>query len=215
MSVICKGEMMKHRCLTDEEITTYVDGVASPALRKKIEEHLSQCSLCLHNVAELKQLIGKGGAMDMTPPRSAMARAEGILAEHLQSAQLFDITAVLRNGLCRILECTGELLPPRRLSTVAMRGKRQGGLSTRVAKSLSGYLVTLELTPIDDDVRPSLTLFEEVSSLKPDGIKAKLYSPGASETKYSHEGHVRFSSIRQGFFKIEIEEVGRIRLDIR
>jgi hypothetical protein len=207
--------MMKHRCLTDEEITAYVDGVANPALRKKIEEHLSQCSLCLHNIAELKRLIGESGVRDMSPPRSAMARAEGILAEHLQSSQLFDITAVLRNGICRILECTGELLPPRRLSTVQVRGEKQSGLSTRVAKSLSGYLVTLELTPTDDDVRPSLMLFEEVSSLKPDGIKAKLYSPGASETKYSHEGQVRFSSISHGFFRIEIEEVGRIRLDIR
>jgi hypothetical protein len=213
--VIYKGDVMKDRCLTDEEITAYVDGVAKSTLRKRIEEHLSECNLCLHNVAELKQLVGADAGSHGSVPHGAMAKAENILGEHMRSLQQFDITAVLRNGICKILESTGELLPPRRLSPAPVRGGKRSTLSPRIAKSLSGYLVTIELTAVKDVVEPKLTLFEEVSSAKPDGVKAKLYSPGACETKYSHNGRLSFSPVGQGFFKIDIEEIGRIGLDIK
>ena len=85
----------------------------------------------------------------------------------------------------------------------------------KVAKSLSGYLVTLEITSSKQAVEPTLRIVEEVSSAKPDGIKAKLYTPGAAETKYSRAGKMRFSALKPGVYRIEIEEIGTIRLDIQ
>jgi anti-sigma factor RsiW len=207
--------MMKDRCLSDDEITSYVDGVVEASMRKRIEAHLSKCALCLHNVAELKQLIDSQHASPTMPTDAALAKAESLIARRTQSPRQFDITVVLRDGICRILESTGNLLLPRQPSTVPVRGKKRGALGPRIAKSLAGYLVTVELTPGEDTVRPKLTLVEEASSTKPDGVKARLYSPGACETKYSHRGQVIFPALGQGFFRIEIEEIGTIGLDIK
>jgi hypothetical protein len=205
---------MKDKCLTDEEIAAYVDGVADEGARKRIEEHLVRCAFCLHNVAELKQLIASPSE-DLKSMAGALARAESIVEKYAGAAREFDIVLAVREGICRILESTGNLLPPRRLSPVAMRGREQSQLSPRISKSLAGYLVTVELTPQKDTVQPRITLVEEASSTKPDGLKAKLYSPGACETKYSHKGRLAFSPVGKGFFKIDIEEVGSVGLDVK
>jgi hypothetical protein len=206
---------MNDRCLTDEEITAYVDGVAESSLRKRIERHLSECGLCLHNVAELKKLVSANGAEEILPTRAAIEMAESIITDHTQSPDRLDITAIIRNGICRIMETTGSLLPPRPPSRVTVRGDRRIVLNPRIAKSVAGYLITIELTPKKDMLEPRLTIIEESSSLKPDGVKAKLYSPGTCETKYSRNGRMTFSALGQGFFRIEIEEIGRISLEIQ
>lgn len=207
--------MMKDRCLTDEEITAYVDGVAKPSVRKRIEEHISECGLCLHNIAELKQLVSPEQIGSAALPEAVLARAESVIHKHTGAGRDFDITTILRNGVCRILESTGNLLPPRGLAPVAVRRERRSGPSPRLAKSLSGYLVTVELSAKKDTVRPKLTLVEEMSSAKPDGIKAKLYSPGACETKYSRNGMLAFSAVGRGFFRIDIDEIGSIGLEVK
>ena len=136
-------------------------------------------------------------------------------ARHTGPAREFDITLAIRDGICRILESTGNLLPPRRLSPVAVRSARHSRLSPRIAKSLAGYLVTIELTPVKDTVQPKLALVEETSSARPDGLRAKIYSPGACETKYSRKGKIAFSPVGRGFFRIDIEEVGSVGLDVK
>jgi hypothetical protein len=206
---------MKDRCLTDDEITAYVDGVAEPSERERIEEHISQCGLCLHNVAELKQLVSSEHGGTIALPEALLAKAEAVIDRHLGGGGEFDITTVLRNGVCRILESTGNLLTPRSLKPLPARGRRRGGKNPRLARSLSGYLVTVELAARKDTVVPKLTLVEELSSAKPDGIKAKLYSPGACETKYSRNGSLAFSAVGRGFFRIDIEEVGTIGLEVK
>lgn len=205
---------MKDRCLTDEEMTAYVDGVADEPARRRIEEHLAGCGLCLHNVAELKQLISSHSE-DLAPTAAALELAESIVEKHTGAAREFDITLAIRDGICRILESTGSLLPPRRLSPVAVRSARQNKLSPRIAKSMAGYLVTIELTPVKDAVQPKLALVEETSSARPDGLRAKIYSPGACETKYSRKGKIAFSPIGRGFFRIDIEEAGSVGLDVK
>ena len=206
---------MKDRCLTDEEITAYVDGVAASSLRTKIEQHLSECGLCLHNVAELKKLVSANGAEEIAPTAAAIEMAEAMISDHTQNPDRLDVTAIIRDGICRIMETTGSLLPPRQPSGVPVRGDGRDILNPRIAKSVAGYLITIELKPKQDMIEPRLTIIEESSSVKPDGVKAKLYSPGACETKYSRNGRMTFSALGQGFFSIEIEEIGRIGLEIQ
>jgi hypothetical protein len=205
---------MKNRCLTDEEITSYVDGVAGDKLRKRIEAHLAACPVCLHNVAELKELVSPEAGIARPVPESVLARAESLVALHTHSHD-FDIVAVLKNGVCRILETTGDLLSPSMPATVPVRGSRGKKLSPRLAKSLSGYLVTVELKAKAEEVRPALTIIEESTSDGPDGIKAQLCASGTCETKYTHQGKAGFSPLRQGLFRIDIEGIGSIDLEIR
>jgi hypothetical protein len=181
---------MTEKCLTDNEITAYVDGAVTSSIRNRIEAHLSRCGLCLHNVAELKELLDAKPASAAVPTAAAMARAESIIARHTRTVDRFDINVILKNGVCRILKSTGNLLLPRQPSTVPVRGRKRSALAPRISKSLAGYLVTVELTPAEDTLKPTLTLVEEASSTRPDGIKTKLYSPEACETKYSHKGTV-------------------------
>ena len=85
-----------------------------------------------------------------------------------------------------------------------------------MAKRLSGYLVTLEVAAEGEEIIPRVGIVDEKSSAKPDGIKARLYSPGISETRYSaRQGRIEFSALKAGIYGIEIEEIGRIRLDIQ
>jgi hypothetical protein len=124
-----------------------------------------------------------------------------------------------------LLETTGDLLAPTRLAPSQLRGGKHptdkssgdgpNGPGLKIAKSLSGYLVTLEFTAERQAVLPKLTIVEETSSGRPDGVKAKLYSPGASETRYSRRGRMSFSALKPGIYGIDIEEIGRIRLDIQ
>jgi len=220
-----KDRGQKQRCLTDDEVTSYVDGVVKPDLRKRIEDHLVRCSFCLHNVAELKHLISSEAALPGDLPAEALARAEMLVAQHTGQAPQFDITLALKSGICKLLETTGDLLAPGRLAPVHLRGGKQSadrpsgdrpdGPGLKIAKSLSGYLVTLEFVTERQAVLPKLTIVEEASSGRPDGIKAKLYSPGASETRYSRQGRMSFSPLQPGVYGIDIEEIGKIRLDIQ
>jgi hypothetical protein len=215
----------REKCLTDDEVASYVDGVVRPDLRKRIEDHLVRCSFCLHNVAEIKQLIGSEAALPGDLPAEALARAELLVAQHARQAPQFDITLALKNGICKVLETTGDLLAPGRLAPAHLRGEkhstdrpsddRPDGSSLKIAKSLSGYLVTLEFVAERQIVLPKLTIVEETSSERPDGIKAKLYSPGASETRYSRQGRMSFSALQPGVYGIDIEEIGKVRLDIQ
>jgi len=205
---------MKNRCLTDEEMTSYVDGVVGDGLRKKIETHLAACPVCLHNVAELKELVSPEAELGRPVPESALARAESLIALHTHTHE-FDIVAVLKNGVCRIMETTGDLLTPRMPATAAVRGSRSKALSPRIARSFSGFLVTVELKAKEDEVRPELTIIEEATSDGPDGVKTQLCSPGTCETKYSHDGKTTFSPVGHGLFRIDIEGIGSIDLEVR
>jgi len=210
-----KVKDQRGKCLTDDEVTSYVDGVVGSNLRKRIEDHLARCSFCLHNVAELKCLVAAESAAGAPLPEAAMARAAGLIARQAGSSSEFDITLAIRGGVCRLLETTGNLLLPVSLAPAPVRGERRPAPGLRVAKSLSGYLVTLEMISGKQAVEPTVTIVEEASSAKPDGIKAKLYTPGAAETKYSRAGKMRFSALKPGAYRIDIEEIGTIRLDIQ
>lgn len=205
---------MKNRCLSDDEMTAYVDGVVDGSGRERIEAHLSECPVCLHHVAELKELVSPEGALEPVP-ENVLLKAEGLIASHTRPPAEFDIVAVVKGGVCRILDTTGELLTPLRPVAAPVRGDARKSLSPRIAKSISGHLVTVELPTRKGDIRPTLTITDESTSARPDGIKTRLYSPGASETKYTHNGKVTFSPVGHGIFRIEIEDVGNIDLEVK
>jgi hypothetical protein len=205
---------MMDRCLTDEEMSAYVDGVVDDVTRTRIETHLAECAACLHHVAELKELVSTQPAGAAVPSADALSKAEELISQYTHSTPGFDIAVSLKQGLCKILETTGDLLTPRTLSPEPVRGESPGGLIPRVAKSISGYLVTLELPPRMERLEPRLTVVSEASSDRPDGIKVKLYSPGACETKYTYKGKAAFQPVGPGDYSIEIEDIGTIDLDI-
>jgi hypothetical protein len=205
---------MRERCLTDEEMSAYVDGVVDTDLRARIEEHLSECAVCLHHVAELKELVTAQMALPGVPTAEALSRAEEIIAQYTHEIRGFDIAVSLRDGLCKLLQTTGEIVTPRRLSLEPVRGDGRAELIPRVAKSIAGYLVTAELLPHKGSVVPRLTIVQEATSNKPDGIRIKLYSPGACETKYTEGGKAAFAPVGPGQYTIEIEDIGTIDLDV-
>jgi hypothetical protein len=205
---------MKDRCLTDEEMSAYVDGVVDDDTRARIETHLADCAVCLHHVAELKELVSEEPAHAAVPTVEALSRAEDIIAQYTHFAPGFDIAVRLREGLCKVLETTGELLTPRRLSPEPVRGEAGNELIPRIAKSVAGYLVTVELAARKDGVRPRVVVVHEPSSERPDGIKIKFYSPGACETKYTQDGRADFNPVGPGDYSIEIEDIGTVDLDV-
>jgi hypothetical protein len=205
---------MRDRCLTDEEMSAYVDGVVDSDLRARIEGHLAECAVCLHHVAELKELVSPQVVHAAVPSPEALAKAEEIITQYTHPAPGFDIAVTLKEGLCRVLETTGDLLTPRMPSPVPVRGANRDQLAPRVAKSISGYLVTVELPIRKGNLRPRVVVVHEESSERPDGIKVKLYSPGASETKYTQGGKASFQSLGPGDYSIEIEDIGTIDLDV-
>ena len=210
-----KERISRGRCLTDDEVAAYVDGAVKPNLRKRIEDHLLKCNSCLHGIAELKQLLSPERRAEVTLPAAARARAESMIERKTADVPEMAITLALKKGICRILETTGNLLLPGNLAPAPVRSEAQPSPSPRVAKSLSGYLVTLELVTRKQETQPRLWIVEESSSGRPDGIKAKLYAEGACETKYSRAGKVSFSPLRPGLCLIEIEDIGRIRLEVQ
>jgi anti-sigma factor RsiW len=205
---------MRDRCLTDEEMSAYVDGVVDDGTRAWIEAHLTECAVCLHHVAELKELVSTEPAHAAVPTAEALSRAEDIISQHTHPVPGFDIAVALREGFCKVLETTGDLLTPRRLSPVPLRGEAPGQLIPRIAKSVSGYLVTMELPAQKGNLRPKVTVVHESSSDRPDGVKVKLYSPGACETKYTRNGKAAFDPVGPGDYSIEIEDIGVIDLDV-
>jgi anti-sigma factor RsiW len=205
---------MKDRCLTDEEMSVYVDGVVDSDLRRRIEEHLSDCAVCLHHVAELKELVSPKVAQAAVPTPEALSKAEDIISQFARPAPGFDITVALRQGLCKVLETTGELLTPRGLAPVAVRGDGRTALTPRIAKSIAGYLVTVELPARKGRLRPKVMVVQEASSQRPDGIKIKLYSPGACETKYTESGKAAFQPVGSGDYTIDIEDIGTVELEV-
>jgi len=205
---------MKDRCLTDEEMSAYVDGVVDADLRQRIEDHLAECPVCLHHVAELKELVSPQVVYAAIPTAEALSKAEDIISQYANPSSGFDVTVALRQGICRVLETTGDILTPRGLAPIAVRGEGGTEPAPRIAKSISGYLVTVELPIRKGKLQPRVMVVQETSSDKPDGVKVKLYSPGACETKYTEAGKTAFQPVGSGDYTIEIEDIGTIELEI-
>jgi anti-sigma factor RsiW len=167
---------MKTKCLTEMEIAAYVDGLAEAEVRKRVESHLETCALCLHSVAELKRLADAHEANPVRTPEAALARAAGIISAGSETSPGFSIIAAVQKGLVKILETTGNLIPPPRQAPVPVRKRRDASLVPRVARSLSGFFVTVELSEGKDGITAGVTLADEASSEQPDGVKVKLRS---------------------------------------
>jgi len=206
---------MKTKCLTEAEIAAYVDGALDAGAREKVESHIATCALCLHSVAELKQLVDAHEAGPVRTPEGALARAARIVEAATQAAPGFSIVAAVQKGIVKIIETTGSLIPPPRLAPVPVRKKQEAKLVPRVAMSLSGCFVTVELNEDDGGLAAEVSLVDEESSERPDGVKVKIYSAGRSETRYSRAGRVRFTSLERGAWDIDIEGIGRISLELQ
>ena len=109
---------MKSECLTEAEMAAYVDCALEASARERVESHLERCQACLHGVAELKRLVDAHEAGPVRTPQAALARATEIVEAVGRSAPVFSIVAALQQGLLKILETTGSLLPPPRLEPV-------------------------------------------------------------------------------------------------
>jgi len=192
-----------------------VDGAAEGGVKNKVESHIETCAMCLHSVAELKQLVDAHEASPVRTPEAALARAARIIEAGTHAAPGFSIVAAVEEGLIKILQTTGSLLPPPRLAPVPVRRKKEVRLVPRVAMSLSGYFVTVELSEDEGGFAAGVTLVDEESSEQPDGIKVKLFSAGARETRYSRSGRVRFTSLDRGTWDIDIEGIGSISLEVQ
>lgn len=213
-----KSRESRSRCLSDDEVAAYVDGAIGSDLRKSIEEHLGLCRTCLHSVAELKHLVRAARAAEDLPA-PVVARAESIVERELarrgEVLPGFEVVLALKSGICRIIETTGKVLRPGRLAPVTVRGDERAAPSPRVAGSLSGHSVTLELVGDGQGVQPRLAIADEASGERPDGIKARLRGPGASQTKYTRGGKIGFSPVGPGAYRIEIERIGTIELAVQ
>jgi anti-sigma factor RsiW len=210
---------MKPECLKDEEIASYVDGTADAGLRQKVENHIADCSVCLHSVAELKHLVNAYESSPVRTPEALLARAREMAdrAARKSAGPLhgFSIVATLSETLVKIIETTGSLLPPPRLSPVPARKRRRRGLVPRVAKSLSGHLVTVELRAVEEQIAADISLLDETTSERPDGVKVKLLSGETVETRYTRSGKASFAVLPAGISELDLEGIGRIMLDIR
>lgn len=216
---------MSGECLTDAEIAAYVDGTADARAREKVEAHIADCLRCLHSLAEVKRLAMAHGESPVSTPEAALNRALEIVARKVRpvpaqpapgiSLPAFSVTAALKQGVVRILETTGSLLPPPRLAPVPARKGEKAPPSPRIAKSLCGYRVTLELRAEGDRITAGIMLVDENTSELPEGVKVKLRAGGTSKTRYSREGQVRFVSLDKGNSDFDIEGVGRISLSVQ
>ena len=206
---------MTDKCLTEAEIAAFVDGSAGPDLVREIEAHLALCGACLRSVAEVKRLADAYETSPVRTPQAALSRAMDIVRTRAHAAPGLSIVATLHEGILKILETTGSLIPPPRLAPVQVRSKQGTGPAPRVARSMSGHLVTVELGREDTGFTVDVTLLEEKSDERPDGVKVKLYSAQSTQTRYSRAGRVRFASLEKGTSDLDIEGVGRISLEIR
>jgi anti-sigma factor RsiW len=205
---------MKSECLTESEILAYVDGLIDPRGREKVEAHLARCPSCLRAVAEIKHLADAHVTEPVTAPPAALSRAAELIRERLAAAPRLSIVAAVQEGLVRILRTTGSLLPPPRLEPVAVRGQKRPAPVPRAYKSLSGCMVTVEVSPGEAGVRVDIALADEKSSECPEGVKVKLRAGEAVETRYSRGGRVTFTEVRKGVSVLEVEGVGKILLEI-
>ncbi len=206
---------MKRECLTQAEAAAYVDGALGADEREKAERHLERCAHCRRSVAELKRLVDAHEAEPVRTPGAALDRAAAIVARGVRAGPVLSITAGLRRGVVKILETTGNILPPPRLEPVPVRGTRRADPGPRVAESLSGYLVTVEIGEDEGGLTAEIDIVDEGSSERPDALKAKLRSADATQTRYSRSGKVRFTSLGTGRFEVDLEGIGVIALEIR
>jgi hypothetical protein len=203
-------------CLTDEEMSAFVDGALAAEERARVEKHLAACDRCLRAVAELARLAGDPAAYEEPSPE-ALAAARKVIDRLAPAGETFDIVAVLKEGVCRILQTTGNLLPPADIAPAPARAPRPsetGRLAPRVSRALAGHLVTVELEASGDEIRPRISVTEESTGEGAEGLKIRLHSEDSTETGYTESGEVAFPARARGSFTIEMEDVGSITVEV-
>ncbi|MCK4547621.1 MAG: zf-HC2 domain-containing protein [Candidatus Eisenbacteria sp.] len=204
------------KCISDEAMAAYVDGRIDPEERRRIESHLVRCDRCIEQIAVLKRVTDSRESLaGVRIPDRVLARAEALIAERFgRRVSVLDLVVRVAEGLVSVVKTTGEVLSPD-LCPVPARGRKKRGKNVFVKQRAGTADVIVEMESRGD--HPTLRVFlENTETQEPlDGVRVNLKGPAGMESRFAEQGLADFGPKTAGQYRIEIEDVGEVSLEIQ
>lgn len=201
-------------CLSDETVAAYVDSRLNDQDRRLVESHLLKCDRCLEQIALLKQVTDAcARGEEVSIPERVLARADALITERCRPSVL-DVVFGFTRDLVSILRTTGEVFSGPIVHPVPVRGPGRPARRALVRKTVAKYDLMVEVESSTPHPVVRIILRESESQEPIHGTRVKLTGPSGTETRFTEEGLADFGPREPAHYRIEIEGVGDVDLEI-
>lgn len=203
-----------HDCLSDETVAAYVDDRLKTEDRRAVESHLVECDRCLEQVAFLKQVTdAHARGEEISIPEGVLAGADTLIAERCRRSVLEAVFGFTRD-LVTVLRTTGEVFSGPVTQPMPVRGARHPAKRALVKETVGNLSLVVEVESSTPCPVVRIILTESESQQPVHGTRVNLIGPSGPETRFTEEGLADFGPREPAHYRIEIEGVGDVDLEI-
>jgi hypothetical protein len=200
-------------CPDEEVLAVYLGGAADVAAGSRIEEHLSLCSFCVHDI-----VAAYGAARSdklVSVPARLIERASALVTAW---ETLFDLTVRLIKDSIEIVSTSARVVPT---PMPILRGEPQAspGNMLQVEQEVGRFRVAVELDLTGTGTCQVVANVKEASGAPTEGVRLSLSSSDREQSSFlTRHGLVVFDQIAPGEYSIAVSEagnyLGKIRLNL-
>ena len=233
-----KETTMGEKCLSDEDIVFYFDGVLSDDERRRIEKHISLCGECRETLKEHAEIAGQIDDECMSAvPEHIIKKTVEMMTPLVHGRNLFDVVVRLKERALQVINTTGSILK----GAVAERGdvvfvpiigaslagvsfrseKKPENCDIAIRKEFSSIVLTAELNRSGQNSTDlTLHITGKDSSVKLSDIRVTMKKGARTyESALIKYGKKVFEDVTPGAYLIEVKDggdnlMGSVKLDL-
>jgi hypothetical protein len=202
-----RANLVRDKCLGEENLAVYLSGDLTDAQRNEIEEHLVSCSVCVDEIVAAHQAAQAGEAEPI--PQHLLNRAMALVPSSRVESDILQLVVQLAKDSLDLISTSGEvLLPP---APAAIRGKETGRTSgiVQVSKQLEKFTITVEVERTENEFsQVSVSVIPTQRTLA-DGLRFSLMSGGREQASYlARQGAATFDRVPPGEYELALSDSG-------
>jgi hypothetical protein len=197
-------------CLSEEELSCFIEGKCNDDQYEKCSAHLLFCSNCMNALADYQNIIKlEDNETELQAPRHLINKVMDFVSEG-EASSVFDIVINIKEQAMDLLRTTGELLlGPKLVPVPVLRSKTEDRKHIdhiRIVKKLKHIIVEVEIEKkaacMTDLI---IRLTEDKTKKKMNGIRVGLTKNGREiESLLTEAGKVEFEEVRADAYKLVI-----------
>jgi hypothetical protein len=203
-------------CIREEVLEDYLDHKSPPDLIKKLEAHLSVCSVCFDRMMILRAMKSE---VDLPVPQRSMDRVRDLISE--SRSNYLELILGFAKETIRIIRTSGTILSPLPVLE-PIRGNRDAELSKKtdyveVKKPFGNITVNTQIERINGSYKLMINTVDTQTKMAPSNMRLILSSLGRELNSVDDSEAVFYIKLKKYIIKIiqEGHEIGTVSLDLR
>jgi hypothetical protein len=203
-------------CIREEVLEDYLDHKSPPDMIKKLEAHLSGCSVCFDRMMILRAMKSE---VNLPVPQKSMDRVRDLIPE--SRPNYLELILGFAKDTIRIIRTTGTIISPVPILE-PVRGDKDAELSNKtdyieVKKPFGNITVNTQIERIDRSYKLMVNTLDTQTQMAPSNMRLILSSLGRELNSVDDSEAVFYIKLKKYIIKIiqEGHEIGTVSLDLR